>query len=417
MPYIIEKSKNPNLENTAIPNLFITDFMPDVPDGDFIKVYVYSYMCCRQDVALTHSELADRLGLDLGKVLSAWHYFAERRIVKLTPLKPGDKEHFDVEFVDVKGLLYGGNNGHGSCSKEASHSDATKSSLSDPELAALFQKISSICGDVSIDGGDAQRIIAWIDQDGATPEVIEFAWQFSRDERGEKSINYVEKIVKEWTGKGLKTVAEVRDFRAKTDARSAVHKKLMEALGLRYSVMTAAEEKKFNLWIDDYGYTPARLLELADRTAGVGNKFKYLEGIIRNERGEDKGTDTSTKPKRPRSLNDRNTIYQERRRKNEEIAAAHLEEIYAAIPAVKKEDEENALLNIELVKTLTSGRKDKKSVIDRLNKDIKATADRRRKLLEKAGFPSDYTDIHYDCEKCTDSGFLENGSSCDCYKL
>jgi hypothetical protein len=90
MSYSIEKTRNPNLEDTAIPNLFITDFMPDVPDGDFVKVYIYAYMCCRQEIALTHSELADRIGLPPEKVLAAWRYFAERRIVELTPQKPGD---------------------------------------------------------------------------------------------------------------------------------------------------------------------------------------------------------------------------------------------------------------------------------------------------------------------------------------
>ena len=194
----------------------------------------------------------------------------------------------------------------------------------------------------------------------------------------------------------------------------------MEALGLRYSVITAAEEKKFNLWIDDYGYTPARLLELAELTAGVGNKFKYLEGIIRKERagegkGEEKGPGTG--PAKTRGgLKDRNEYYRIKRQQNEDAAAERMEEIYTALPSVKKEDDEISLLNIELVKTLTSGMRNKKDAVNRLNNDIEKALTRRKELLEKAGYAPDYTDIHFDCIKCQDTGVLENGASCDCYK-
>jgi DnaD/phage-associated family protein len=337
-----------------------------------------------------------------------------------------------MSYGDESGMAYEGGSGMAyRDGSSATHEDGSfitqatqkrrsrvQHSLSDPELAALFQKIASICGNASLDGGDAQRIISWIDEYGATPEIIEFAWRFSFEEQGEKSAKYIGKIVREWTEKGLKTVSEVRDYRAKTDARSAAHKKLMEALGLRYSVITGAEEKKFNLWIDDYGYTPERLLELAEKTAGVGNKFQYLGGIIKKEREAEGKSEEPTKNAKTRGgLKDRNEYYRIKRQQNEDAASARLKEVYAAAPAVKQEDEEIELLNIELVKTLTSGMKDKKSAVDRLNEELQTASKNRRTLIEKAGFTPDYTDISYDCAKCQDTGILENGASCDCYKV
>ena len=417
MTYSIEKPRNANLEDTAIPNLFITDFMPDVPDGDFVKVYIYAYMCCRQGIALTHTELAERLGLEPSKVFLAWQYFSERRIVKMGPPAPGKEWPSDVEFVDVKGVMYGGDK---SRDKAGAPGGKRAGSLGDPELAALFQKIAVIRGDAALDGGDAQRIAGWIEEYGATPEIIEFAWLLCRDERGEKGAKYVEKVVKEWAGKGFKTVSEVRDYRAKTEARSAVHKKLMEALGLRYNVITAAEERKFNIWIDDYGYTPDRLFELAEKTAGVGNKMKYLEGIIRKEREaegktEDSGAGGARKTRG--GMKDRNEYYRKVRQLNEDAAAARLNEIYIAVPAIKQADEEVSGLNIELVNILTSGMKDKQSAVDRLNREIAAVAARRKELLAGAGFATDYTDVKYNCQRCRDTGILENNASCDCFTL
>lgn len=417
MAYSIEKPRNINLEDTAIPNLFITDFMPDVPDGDFVKTYIYAYMCCCQGIALTHTELAERVGLEPEKILAAWRYFADRRIVKLSPQASGSETHFDVEFVDVKGMLYTKEKPK---EKIRATTWAGTEALTDSELAALFQRIAVICGSPSIDGSDAQRIISWIEEYGATPEIIEFAYVFCRDERGEKGARYVEKIVREWAEKGLKTIAAVREYRAKTDARSGVHKKLMEAVGLRYSVITKAEEKKFDLWLDDYGYTLDRLLEWAEKTAGVGNKLKYLDGIIRKEReAEGKSVDTGGKGKRASrgGMKDRVEYYREARRKNEDTAAARLEEIYKAVPEVKRTDDEIALLNMELVKTLTSGMQDKQSAVKRLNEEIEAAAARRKELLAAAGFAPGFTDIQYKCSRCRDTGILENGASCECYFL
>ena len=417
MTYSIEKPKNINLEDTAVPNLFITDFMPDVPDGDFVKVYIYAYMCCRQGIAMTHKELAASVGLSLDKVLSAWRYFAERRIVKLFPQTASDGERFDVEFVDVKGMLYAG----GARDKAASAADGKNvaGGLNDPALAGLFRKIAGICGEPSVDGSDAQRIISWAEEDGATPELIEFAYLHCMGKYGKKDARYVGKVVKKWAGRGLKTKAEALDYLADTDARNAAYKKLMEALGMRYSVITEAEEKIFDRWIDDFGYTLDRLLELAEKTAGVGNKFKYLGGIIRKEReAEGKDTGGATGPQGSRSgMSDRNEYYRGMRLKNEDAVAARLKEVYGAVPALKQVDDEISTLNLELVKTLTSGMKDKQRAVKSLNKEIADAAERRKALLTGAGYAPDYTDMHYACPRCQDSGVLENGASCDCYSI
>lgn len=39
----------------------------------------------------------------------------------------------------------------------------------------------------------------------------------------------------------------------------------------------------------------------------------------------------------------------------------------------------------------------------------------RAALLEAYGYPADYTDVHYDCEKCKDLGFVET-KMCECFK-
>ena len=41
---------------------------------------------------------------------------------------------------------------------------------------------------------------------------------------------------------------------------------------------------------------------------------------------------------------------------------------------------------------------------------------RRRELIVSLGFPEDYTDVHYSCEKCSDTGYIDGTRMCSCFK-
>jgi DnaD/phage-associated family protein len=406
MTYYIEKSRNPNLENTAIPNLFITDFLPDVPDGDYLKIYIYAYMCCSHGLDMSHAELADRLGIPASKVIAAWRYFADRSIVNLRPHLTSGEEDFDIEFVDVKGVLYGREKANGEPSVN----------LGDERLASMFQKIAALRGNASMDGADAQRIISWMEEYGATPELIERAWSYSLEKGKDKGINYVGTIVRDWAARGLKTNDDVGEYLIKRDERNETYKKLMKALGLPFRAAIETEEKLFDLWLDDYGYTPEQLLEFANKTAGAGNTMQYLEGIIRKEReAEGKSADGPGIIKRRKNLAARKDYYDREREKNEQTAAANLQEVHNKIPEVYETDNEIVRINNEIIQTLTSDVKDKEGAMKKLNNEIEVFASRRKELLKNAGYPEDYTDVKYTCALCNDRGLLENGAICDCY--
>ena len=41
---------------------------------------------------------------------------------------------------------------------------------------------------------------------------------------------------------------------------------------------------------------------------------------------------------------------------------------------------------------------------------------KRRETLKKLGYPEDYTEVHYRCPVCRDTGFLENTKACTCFR-
>ncbi|MBQ9133278.1 MAG: ATP-binding protein [Clostridia bacterium] len=60
----------------------------------------------------------------------------------------------------------------------------------------------------------------------------------------------------------------------------------------------------------------------------------------------------------------------------------------------------------------------KEGLADRIAKIKRETEELRAArvaLLEAHGYPADYTDVHYDCEKCRDLGFVET-KMCECFK-
>ena len=41
---------------------------------------------------------------------------------------------------------------------------------------------------------------------------------------------------------------------------------------------------------------------------------------------------------------------------------------------------------------------------------------RRREILVTLGLPADYTDVHYSCKKCSDTGYIDGAHMCTCFK-
>lgn len=88
------------------------------------------------------------------------------------------------------------------------------------------------------------------------------------------------------------------------------------------------------------------------------------------------------------------------------------EEVYERIPAVKELNEEIAASAVRSARQLLSGD-------DRAAKGLKQRisdlCEERQVLLSAYGYPADYLEMHYDCPKCRDTGYVD-GRKCSCFK-
>ena len=100
-----------------------------------------------------------------------------------------------------------------------------------------------------------------------------------------------------------------------------------------------------------------------------------------------------------------------RREKNLNLAELRRAEVLEKIPDYAELKKENVFLMGEYVKNL--GNKD--FDIASLKKKIEENASKKIELLKKNGFEPDYIDDKFDCEKCSDTGYVGT-EKCECLK-
>ncbi len=110
-------------------------------------------------------------------------------------------------------------------------------------------------------------------------------------------------------------------------------------------------------------------------------------------------------------------IYEIRRDENEAALSSRRDEVYAKVPELKSLDNEIADLSLACSMRLmsTTDESERSSLGDDLQTKIDAIEDRKFRLITAAGFPDDYLEMTYHCDKCKDTG-SENGSKCTCYR-
>ena len=86
--------------------------------------------------------------------------------------------------------------------------------------------------------------------------------------------------------------------------------------------------------------------------------------------------------------------------------------IYEKLPALKQLDDQIVEMSIRQAKLSLMG---DTSALDGLAEQNKACSLKKIQLLQSAGFPADYLELHYTCPDCKDTGFIEK-EKCHCLK-
>lgn len=108
--------------------------------------------------------------------------------------------------------------------------------------------------------------------------------------------------------------------------------------------------------------------------------------------------------------------YRATRDRHEREREAKKQSIYAHIPELKAIDDTMCRSSLDLAKLLLRTSEDAQSQIEALQAQLNSLRTRKAVLLTDHNYAHDHLEIEYTCSKCKDTGFLEDGSQCTCFK-
>ena len=106
--------------------------------------------------------------------------------------------------------------------------------------------------------------------------------------------------------------------------------------------------------------------------------------------------------------------YSRRQNADRRILQQHEAEAYRRIPGLVSIDRKiSGISTAQIRESLQSG---KAADTAKLREQITLLEKERRSLLSEAGFPEDYLELPAFCSACSDTGYLEDGSRCACFR-
>ncbi len=104
--------------------------------------------------------------------------------------------------------------------------------------------------------------------------------------------------------------------------------------------------------------------------------------------------------------------YDNRRLQNKHELDQRRAEAYAAVPELKELEEEMIALSAQSGRMALMGKPESLLALKAKTFELKA---RQTELLIQNGYPTDYLNLRYSCNKCKDTGFIGN-EKCSCFK-
>ena len=99
-----------------------------------------------------------------------------------------------------------------------------------------------------------------------------------------------------------------------------------------------------------------------------------------------------------------------------EAAEMRRMELDAKFPEIAKIDETLESTGLKILLAAAKGDGDITKRIAQLKETNDELLEARAEILRTNGYPADYSDVHYECELCSDTGYLSDGKMCSCLK-
>jgi DnaD/phage-associated family protein len=263
-----------------------------------------------------------------------------------------------------------------------------------------------------LEAREPEEVASWLSEYAMTPEFILCGYKFCAAKRRSTKCRYVGTVLKDWKSKGLSSPAQVEEYLQGIDRHYDLYRQIFRELGFTRSA-TEEEKRIMNKWFDDYGFDLNKIKEACGRTAGISNpNINYVDAVLtawHKESGRTPETEAELLTVRIEKL------YEKDRAENAARTEAMRQEIYAKIPRMEQIQEELRTCRFNISRYMLMGGPGKEAAAEQRAK-IESLRREKSQLLKQAGYSESALDTAYTCKQCRDTGFLEDGSRCPCYK-
>lgn len=402
-----EKINDYFLLDTNVENIFINEYMASAP-GDFVKVYMFARMYAELEADITNEDIAKHLAMDHEDVLKAWTYWERMGTVRKIIKAPNDKFNYDIEFIVLKEQLYGEKKSR----KRFAFDPTNESVLEDKEIRGMFTEIEKISGRV-LNGTEMMEIMSLINDFNAAPEVIVYGYSYCIQKK-QKNIKYITTVIRKWAEEGLRDVIAVEKYLSENDKKQHLYRRVFKALGFARNA-TEEEQRIMDTWFQTMGFSLEKVLTACSKTSGISSpNINYVNKILINWYEEEKGRDAGVK--KDLTTGDIMKYYEVLRLKEEEEAEKRRAQVYEKVPRIREIEEEINTRSAEISKIIISDRVDRKKAMEEIKTRMDSLNMEKAFLLTDNGFEMDFMDIKYKCPKCKDTGMLETGEKCQCFR-
>lgn len=282
-----------DLGDTPIENIFINDYMP-MANGTYVKVYLLGYKYAHDrdgDIEVNNTTIAKHLEIPLEDVLSAWDFWEEKGIIEKIADENKREVNYQVRFLNLK-QLYIKNN----INLWIDDSKTIKSHAYDPqglvdankvpEINNMFNNIDYILRKQTVPN-EKRKILDWIHDYNMNPDVIEKAVYYSVEQRGVRSLNYIEAIVRNWNKDGLTNMEALMEHFKESDEKFYRYQRIMKSLGLDKRPIREEEKGLIDIWFGKWDFSLELVLHACEQDKNPTPSVTYVNGIIKswNEKG------------------------------------------------------------------------------------------------------------------------------------
>lgn len=332
--------------------------------------------------------------------------------------------------------------------------DAIIARLINQQMREIFDKYQEKTGR-TLSRHEAGKLTAAVKEYNIEPDVLDFAIDYCVD-IDKYSVDYIFKVALRWAEEGCRDVAQVKVMLDKHSKRNEYYRKVFGALGFN-RLPTPADREMMDRWIDEMGMSLREVLEGCNATAGIREpNLRYVNKVLENKMLEKGGVNTrqsqgaSSQWAKPQTggqqapggqagqtsqtsstaaagtgsaMSDGLARVSKRvlkeyydciRSEEDKKRQSRIDEVSGRIPEIRKVQADIAELNRAVV-SLTPG-PDARANRQRLREQRRELEDEKRRLLIRSGYPEDYLERRYRCQKCKDTGYTDEGRVCTCCK-